>query len=101
MKTWLWPLTWYYRIKELETLVELLKIKNREIDATMRAQAVSSAAVYTTYVASMTSMAADYEKDYQALLKRSTCTCGAARPLLVSIDDVVREAHSTSVNPET
>lgn len=67
MKTWLWPLSWYYRIKELELHVELLKIKNKELDAAMRAEAISHTAMTATYVSMMNSMAADYERQYSQM----------------------------------
>jgi hypothetical protein len=58
MKTWLWPISWYLRIRHLEAEVTLLQQRNRELDAALRAAAISQTVLTSTYVSAVSAMAA-------------------------------------------
>lgn len=57
-RTWLWPLSWYFRIKHLEAEVAALRELNRKLDAQMRAQAIAETAMTAAYMSALTSMLA-------------------------------------------
>ena len=61
-RTWLWPLSWYFRIKRLEAEVAALKEMNRKLDAQMRAEAIANTCVTSAYIASLMSMTADLQR---------------------------------------
>lgn len=55
---WLWPFSWYWRMRDLEVQNAVLKVKVRELDALFRASAVSQAANLAAYTAAVSSLAA-------------------------------------------
>jgi hypothetical protein len=57
MKTWLWPINWYLRIRQLEAEVACLQHKNRELDAALRAAAISQTLLTSTYVSAVSAIA--------------------------------------------
>jgi hypothetical protein len=57
MAKWIWPISWYWRIRELETQIFTLKARERELLAQIRAQAVESALMTGLYIAVVDSMA--------------------------------------------
>lgn len=61
-RTWLWPLSWYFRIKHLEAEVAALREINRKLNAQMRAQAIAEAAMTAAYMSALASMAADKQR---------------------------------------
>ncbi len=58
MKTWIWPLSWYMRIRELEAAVAVLTAKNRKLDEALRAQAMTQTSMTAAYVTAVASIAA-------------------------------------------
>jgi hypothetical protein len=61
-RTWLWPLSWYFRIKHLEAEVAVLREMNRKLDAQMRAQAIAETAMTVAYMSALASMTADTQR---------------------------------------
>lgn len=53
MRTWIWPITWYLRIRRLEAEVASLKAENRELDSMLRSAAIQQTSLTATYVAAM------------------------------------------------
>jgi glutamate-1-semialdehyde aminotransferase len=60
--TWLWPLSWYCRIKDLEWQVDVLKAENRKLDAQMRAEAIAHTIALNTHMQTMMATITDYEQ---------------------------------------
>lgn len=59
---WIWPISWYWRIRELEAQVATLKVRERELEARIRAQAIAQTSMIATYTAAVASIAATVEK---------------------------------------
>lgn len=57
LPSWIWPLSWYRRIQELETLVEALKHENKKLENQLVAESISNAGMASCYMAAITSMA--------------------------------------------
>ena len=53
---WIWPINWYLRIRQLESEVAHLQRKNLELDAALRAAAISQTALTSTYVSAVAAM---------------------------------------------
>lgn len=59
---WLWPISWYWRIRDLQEQVAALKARKRELEAQVRAQAIEQIAMMATYTAAVASITATIEK---------------------------------------
>jgi hypothetical protein len=53
---WIWPLSWYFRIKELERANIELLIKARKWEDVARAAAIAQCAMTAAYVSSAAAM---------------------------------------------
>ena len=55
---WIWPISWFLRVRELEAKCEALERKNRELDAALRAAAIQQTAMDVAYLTSVNAVAA-------------------------------------------
>jgi hypothetical protein len=72
--TWIWPLSWYCRIKDLEWQVDVLKAENRKLDAQMRAEAIAHTLAIGAHMQSMMATITDYEQqigEYEEARRRA------------------------------
>ena len=70
LKSWIWPLSWYFRIRRLEIEVSALKEMNRKLDAQMRAQAIAETSMTAAYISAVSSMAASTQEAYRKTASR-------------------------------
>lgn len=61
---WVWPLSWYFRIRELERQLVAERAMNHKLEMSLRAANIQNTMLVSTYSAAVTSMAA-------SVLKRS------------------------------
>lgn len=61
---WIWPISWYWRIRQLKAENELLRAQNRKLDALLRAAAIKQASLATAYTCSLASVAAMVEQSW-------------------------------------
>ncbi len=50
-KTWIWPLSWYFRLRELEAENAALRLAYKDLDAKFRAEAIANS-IHNTAMAS-------------------------------------------------
>lgn len=55
---WIWPINWYWRVRQLEAENELLRAQNRKLDSNLRALAIQQASLAALYSSSMASVVA-------------------------------------------
>jgi hypothetical protein len=58
---WIWPLSWYFRIRELEREVALLRAVALELQGKLTAAYIEQSCLASTYSSAMASMASIYE----------------------------------------
>lgn len=59
---WVWPISLYWRIRELEAQIATLKGRERELEARVRAQAIAQTSMIATYTAAVASIAATMKR---------------------------------------
>lgn len=59
---WIWPLSWYWRIQQLEADNARLTAQNRELDGRLRAAAIQQASLLAVYTSSLASVSAMVEQ---------------------------------------
>jgi hypothetical protein len=91
--TWLWPLSWYCRIKDLEWQVDVLKAENRKLDAQMRAEAIAHTIALNTHMQTMMATITDYEQQIHQERERR-----AARTAADLACDAVREFQARQMS---
>jgi hypothetical protein len=64
-KTWVWPLSWYYRIKELEAENTVLRLAYKDLDAKFRAESIANAIHNTTMASMLASLTSDVSRGAQ------------------------------------
>jgi hypothetical protein len=55
---WIWPISWYWRIRQLEAHNELLRAQNRKLNAQLRAAAIQQSSLASVYTSALASVAA-------------------------------------------
>jgi hypothetical protein len=63
-KTWIWPISWYFRIRELEAENAALRIAYKDLDAKFRAEMIANTMHNTAMMSAMMAMAADEQRRY-------------------------------------
>lgn len=58
-KTWIWPLSWYFRIRELEAENAALRLAYKDLDARFRAEAIANTIHNTAMTSMLISMAGE------------------------------------------
>lgn len=61
-RTWIWPLSWYFRIRELEAENCALRLAYKDLDAKFRAEAIANTAHSMAMLSAMNSMLADAQR---------------------------------------
>jgi hypothetical protein len=56
-RTWVWPLNWHYRIRQLEAEVSALKVINRDLNDKLLKQAIGESMLSAAYLSAVTAMA--------------------------------------------
>ena len=76
-KTWIWPLSWYFRMRGLEAENAALRLaykgletKYKDLESTFRAQAIANTAQAVGYVSALSSMAEESQRRYSELAER-------------------------------
>lgn len=54
---WIWPLSWYFEMRELRAQIRYLEERNRELDAKLRAAAFAQTASWAAVSAAVASIA--------------------------------------------
>jgi hypothetical protein len=95
LPSWIWPLSWYRRIKDLEAIVVALTVENKKLANQLVAESISHASMAVYYGAAMTSVMdasgaalkaaaerdcerqrAEYQRLYQAEVDRYAASAG-------------------------
>jgi len=53
MRTWIWPLSWYFRIRQLEARVRMLEAEKRQLSEQLRAVAIRDTVLSSAYIAAI------------------------------------------------
>lgn len=61
-QTWIWPLSWYFRMRELEAENAALRLAYKDLDAKFRAEAIANTIHNAAMAAAMTSMLVDSQR---------------------------------------
>ncbi len=61
MKTWIWPLSWYVRIRELEAENAALRIRNEELRTKLVAAAIQQTSLTMVYTEAVAAIAASVQ----------------------------------------
>lgn len=56
LPSWIWPLSWYRRIQDLEATVQALKLDNKKLVNELAVQSITNASMSACYLASMESV---------------------------------------------
>jgi hypothetical protein len=59
LPSWIWPLSWYRRIQDLEAIVVALTVENKKLTNQLAAESISNASIASCYMAALTSMTRD------------------------------------------
>lgn len=70
MKVWIWPLNWYFRVRELERENATLRAINLEMERRLRTQVMMETSLTSMYTQSLLAMAANYEAAYRGNAQR-------------------------------
>lgn len=70
MKVWIWPLNWYFRVRELERENAALRAMNFEMERRLHTQVLMEASLSNMYTQSLIAMAANYEVAYRGNAQR-------------------------------
>jgi hypothetical protein len=98
LPSWIWPLSWYRRIQDLEAIVVALTVENKKLANQFVAESISHTSMTAYYVASMASVMeargaalkaaaeqdserhrTEYQRLYQAEVKRRAPGAGESR----------------------
>lgn len=59
---WIWPISWYRRIKRLEMENQILRNEYKKLENLYRAEAIAHASALSAATASMMAMAAEHQQ---------------------------------------
>lgn len=69
-RIWIWPLSWYFRIRELEAENAALRIAYKDLDAKFRAEAIANTIHSSAMLSAMNSLLAESQRQHQEYLNR-------------------------------
>ncbi len=64
-RTWIWPLSWYFRIRELEIENAALRLAYKDLDAKFRAEAIAHTIHNAAMSSAMTSLFEECQRQYR------------------------------------